>query len=156
MLFKQTVHFPLQVSLKRLVTQCVWIMDTAGNTKICKLLRWLATGFLPQGLDSFTEQSTWNLWWTKWHWDRLLSVFYFFNIIPPNLNTNMSFICHSHYIILSTESTVKHNTKMKGKQKFVMRCCLTGPIIVLHRKFLQCLIKKQTETKSWLRMLGKI
>jgi len=38
---------------KRVVTQCLWIMNTAGNKKICKLLRRLVTGFLPQGPGSY-------------------------------------------------------------------------------------------------------
>ena len=62
-----------------------------------------------RGLGPTTEQSMWDLWWTKWHWDRFLSVLYYFSIIPTILHTNMSFICHSHYIILSTDSAMKQH-----------------------------------------------
>jgi hypothetical protein len=30
------------------------------------------------GLGSFSGHSTWNLWWTKWHWDRFFSEFFSF------------------------------------------------------------------------------
>jgi hypothetical protein len=30
------------------------------------------------GLGSLQDQSMWDLWWTKWHWDRFLSEFFGF------------------------------------------------------------------------------
>jgi hypothetical protein len=43
------------------------------------------------GPGSRTSQSTWGLWWTKWHWDRFFHEFFCssVDIIPPWLSTHM-------------------------------------------------------------------
>ena len=38
----------------------------------------------PGGPGSIPSQSMWDLWWTKWHWDRFPSL----SIIPPMLQTH--------------------------------------------------------------------
>jgi hypothetical protein len=35
------------------------------------------------GPGSFPGQSVWDLWWTKWRWDRFLSVFFGFPLSIP-------------------------------------------------------------------------
>jgi hypothetical protein len=55
-------------------------------------------------LMSFTLQaqvqsqakSMWDLWWTKWHWDKFFSEYFGFSItiIPPMFHTQISVICH--------------------------------------------------------------
>jgi hypothetical protein len=42
------------------------------------------------GPGSIPGQSMWNLWWTKWHWDRFFSDYFGFSpvsFIPPVLHT---------------------------------------------------------------------
>jgi hypothetical protein len=48
-------------------------------------LRSLVAGLLPR-VPGFAPASVWDLWWTKWHWDRFFSEFPCQYIIPPSLS----------------------------------------------------------------------
>jgi hypothetical protein len=45
---------------------------------INKLTATLAAGLSLRGPGSRPGQSMWDLWWKKWHWDRLFSEFFGF------------------------------------------------------------------------------
>jgi len=49
-------------------------------------------------------QLVWDFWWTKCHGDRFLSE-YFGSSLSESVHHH-SFICHRHYIIVATHSTV--------------------------------------------------
>ena len=64
-------------------------------------LCWLSPASHPRDSGSIPCQSMWDLWWTKWHWDRFffLRVLHFsrVSIIPP------MFHAHLHQILVLSE-----------------------------------------------------
>jgi hypothetical protein len=77
-------------------------------------LRWLIAGLSPWQPGFAPRSIQWDLWWTKWHWDRFFSEFFGFpvTIIPPwapllrKLKKNSSFI-HSPF----------HSSSSRDRQK---------------------------------------
>jgi len=60
--------------------------------------------------DLILGRSTWDFWWTEWHWDwfsgiLVLSV----TVIAPILHTHL-LTCHPHSIILAAEKIVNQHT----------------------------------------------
>jgi hypothetical protein len=57
------------------------------------------------------DQSMWNLWWTKWHWDKfLLENCFPVSNIPPMLQTHISFIHIQCYMAFAVYSIIPQNT----------------------------------------------
>jgi hypothetical protein len=68
-------------------------------------LRQSVSGLSPQrSTFNPVSQSTSNLWWTKWVWDRFFSEYFGFpiSIISPMLHTH-SFIHHQHCIMFFSQ-----------------------------------------------------
>ena len=68
-----------------------WDRDPASAMRRLRLTAWVwpchgSGGYSPASHrgspGSITGQSMWDLWWTKWHWDRFSPV----NFIPPVLH----------------------------------------------------------------------
>jgi hypothetical protein len=54
-----------------------------------------------KAIGSFeTSVTTYNLWWAKWHWDRVFSEFFGFpaNIIPPSFSILIYHLGNEHYV----------------------------------------------------------
>jgi len=58
----------------------------------------------------------WDLWWTKCHYDRILSNYFGFILSIPFFHPPYAFICYRRYIILSTDSVIKQNTNKNNKE----------------------------------------
>jgi hypothetical protein len=61
------------------------LLDSVASTLTTTLYQWavpwlrrLVAGLSPRSPVSLPGQSMWDLWWTKWHWDRLFSEFFGF------------------------------------------------------------------------------
>ena len=71
----------------------------------------------PIGKSSFAQQSAWDLWWTKWYWDRFSIAIITLSIIHTYLS-----ICHQLYTILTTDSVVKYHALSSLQTRNVQLC----------------------------------
>jgi hypothetical protein len=63
-----------------------------------------------EGQGSISSQSMWDLWWTKWHWDRsFLCMLRFFPDQCHSTSVLYSFIHHRRYIISVTDTFAKQH-----------------------------------------------
>ena len=84
-----------------------------------------------RGTGSIPQQSTWDLWWIKWHWNRLFSEYFRFpmsGIIATMLHTHISLTYQCH-IISATDSIVKGKVVCVHTMKAYRRSRGIAPLI---------------------------
>ena len=91
-------------------------------------LRWLFLIFWPQRPCLIWKQSVYSLWWTEWHWDRLL--WENFGFLPVICHFKVS---HFHFSVIlacynrpisdqSTQGTQFHSIQRIRKIMFIVLC----------------------------------